>query len=228
MAKVPRIKRRVDDRSNYDALYLILRLSHGLSGWLTFVDAGRRKQALNEYYLYAPIFEMSLGRRWTVRPQRAIIGETGKKGAPKTIDFAIYKKRTSKLPGSRQVEHSCLAVEIKLATSSHRFPKTYVYDCEKLSGLEPKDLLLSNYRDLKCAFMIAGKREHISYLCDFKCGDNFREKLRKQLETILEQEPGTETSEGWYYDSGPMHSPAANYRVVVMVRQDWWKTEAKL
>jgi len=221
-------KRREDDRSNYDPLYLVRRLSHGLAGWLTFVDVGRRQQALNEYYLYAPIFEMSLGRRWTVRPQRAIVGEIGKKGAPKTIDFVMYKKRTRKASDIQTAEDSCLALEIKLTTNSVRFPKTYAYDCKKLSVIEPEHILLSKFPNLKCAFMIAGKRDHIKYLADFSCDDEFRDKLRQQLKTILDQQPGTETDSGWFYDSGPPHSSTASYRVVVMVCQSWWKTGAKL
>ena len=201
------------DQKN-DPLRLVRRMSQGLVGWLAYIDVGWRGKALSEHYLYAPIFEMALGRRWRIHPQCPIKKETGRRGAPKTIDFAMSRI------GRKELPTALLALEVKFPTKDNPFPKTYVYDCTKLGSLTPDRISFPKDSRFECALMIAGKSGHIEHLTTVPANcDQHRKKLIKQLKKVLSP-TSNQGDTGWCYDSG-------RYRVAVMVRQSWWNEKSQ-
>jgi hypothetical protein len=94
--------------------YLIRRLLDGISGWLTYQQSTGAKTLYCEHFLYPPIHDIAKGRKWNVRAQQAINKEETKRGAPKTIDFILCRRKTN------DYKRGLLFVEIKYLVDTNK------------------------------------------------------------------------------------------------------------
>jgi hypothetical protein len=75
--------------------YLMKRLVDGLSGWLTYQQASHAKTLYGEHFLYPPLHEIAKGRGWKVRAQVSLKRAPNSIGAPKSLDFVLYRREAS-------------------------------------------------------------------------------------------------------------------------------------
>jgi hypothetical protein len=87
---------------------LIRRLVEGVAGWLTYKQASGSRTLFGEHFLYPPIYDIALGRGWSVLAQEAIDSKVPKTGARSTIDFVF-----SEAPQNSEGSSALIMMEVK-------------------------------------------------------------------------------------------------------------------
>ena len=125
--------------------YLMSRLVDGMAGWATFHQASAANRHYDEHLFYQHIAELASGRQWRVSQQHRILGAS-RRGAPSTIDFAIYRDRSyaGTQPGLALVE-----VKYLRGSNPSQDLRELRKDIDKLRAADPNMLAASN-RLLAC------------------------------------------------------------------------------
>lgn len=117
---------------------LMRRLVDGVAAWATFHQAGHPVAHYDEHLFYTPIREIAEARGWVARQQEKLIRAAGAKGAPKSVDFIIFRKNRAMIPQNLPL----LFVEVKYLRGANP-SQDIAYladDIEKLRNLSQVDL----------------------------------------------------------------------------------------
>jgi len=144
-------------------------LARGIAGWLQFEHACHRASIFSEKYLSVPIAQIlntQFGNKVHAEIKHPILGDLSPgRGRPPELDFAVFDS-------SQKIE---VAIESKWVGKSitKQTVERIIWDLVRLA-------MIGNTDDVKCYFILAGKKKDLKRLFDNK---HFNGELDKKGRT---------------------------------------------